>query len=251
MPIKVVPRSDAKCRNAEAGVDDKPSKLFDGGGLFLQVMPHGSKLWRLKYRFAGAEKLLLIGAYPGVSLASASDERTRAKELLRKGSDPVVRRQMNRPSIENVAQNTLESLAREWHTQQKPGWADSHASKVLLRMEKNIFPWLASLPIATVTAPILLTALQRLERRGALDTARRLLQCLIQIFRYAIRTSRVEHNIATDLIGATAAPVVNKYASTQDPALLGRLLRDIDCYEGSLGTRTALALAPMRLCRPG
>jgi len=149
MPIKVVPLSDAKCRNAKVGADAKSIKLFDGGGLFLQVMPNGSKLWRLKYRFAGAEKLLSIGAYPGASLASARAERAKAKDLLRQGSDPVVRRRMDRLNMESSAQNTLESIAREWHAQQKLGWADSHASKVLLRLEKNIFPWLGALNIAS------------------------------------------------------------------------------------------------------
>ncbi len=251
MPLKVVPLSDVRCRNAKPSRDGRQVKLFDGGGLYLQVMPNGSKLWRLKYRFAGAEKLLSFGAYPAVSLASAREDRERAKDVLRSGSDPLVQRRIDRLSAENGARNTLETIAREWYAKRKSGWADSHATKVMLRLEKNIFPWLGSLPITSITAPLLLSALQRVEARGALDTARRLGQYLIEIFRYAIQTSRAEHNPATDLKGAIASPVANKYASIEDPVLLGRLLSDIDCYQGSFITRTALALAPMLFCRPG
>ena len=251
MPKKIAPLTDARCRNAKPGSDGRMVKLFDGGGLYLQVTSSGSRLWRLKYRFAGTEKLLSLGPYPDVSLASARDARQRARTQLQDGTDPSANRQADRAAAADGARHTLESIAREWHSKQSPGWASSHADKVLLRLEKNIFPWLGKLPIASVTAPMILSALQRVEDRSALDTARRLRQYLNQVFRFAIQTSRAKHNVAADLVGATATPVAHKYASIQDPEELGRLLRDMDCYAGSLITRTALKLAPMLFCRPG
>ena len=251
MPRSKAPLTDIACRSAKLSDESKPKKYFDGGGLYLHVMANGSKLWRLKYRFGGKEKLLAIGAYPEVSLASARDARRLARQTLISGDDPLVEKHAMRAAIVADASNSLESVSREWHAKQIPGWALTHSSKVLLRLEKNVFPWLGKVPIGDVTAPMILTALRRVEDRGALDTARRVRQYLSQILRYAIQTSRAQHNVAADLVGATAHPIAQKYASIQDPALLGRLLRDIDSYEGSQITKTALKLAPMLFCRPG
>ena len=198
MPRTKAPLTDIACRTTKLSEDGKPRKHFDGGGLYLHVMANGSKLWRLKYRFGGKEKLLALGAYPEVSLASARDARRQARQILISGRDPLAQKHAMRDATVADASNSLESVSREWHAKQALGWALTHSSKVLLRLEKNVFPWLGRAPISEVTAPMILTALRRVEDRGALDTARRLRQYLSQILRYAIQTSRAQHNVAAD-----------------------------------------------------
>lgn len=251
MPAKIPPLSDLRCRSAKPDPEGRNLKLFDGGGLFLQISPNGSKLWRLKYRFGGKEKLLALGPYPSVSLAEARELREQARQRLRDALDPAVLKRIRQIEATTSAANTLEAIAREWHQKQASGWADSHADKVMVRLEKNVFPVLGPLPIQSITAPALLPSLQAIERRGALDTARRVRQYLTQIFRYAIQTGRAERNPAADLVGATAVPISHKYASIRDPKLLGRLVADLEFYVGSHVTRTALQLLPMLFCRPG
>lgn len=251
MPAKVPPLSDLRCRSAKADPAGKPHKLFDGGGLFLLISPTGTKHWRFKYRFAGKEKLLSLGPYPSVSLADARELRDQARQQLRASIDPAVARRIRQIEATTSASNTMEAIGREWHQKQSSGWATSHADKVLIRLEKNVFPVLGALPIQSITTPALLSTLQTIERRGALDTARRIRQYMVQIFRHAIQTGRAERNPAADLVGATAVPISHKYASIRDPQLLGRLVADLDVYEGSNITRAALQLLPMLFCRPG
>ncbi len=250
MALKRQSLTDVRCKNAKP-LAGKVQKLFDGGGLFLEVRPNGSKLWRLKYRFLGKEGLLALGAYPLVALAAARTSAIEAKRLLQEDINPAQKRKTEKQLRLVASENTLEAIAREWHLKFSPKWAPTHSSKVLLRLQKNVFPWLGARPIMEIKAPELLSALRRLEVRGKLDTARRVRQYLSSTFRYAIATGRAERDVAADLKGAIATPVSKNYASLTDPAEFGELLRAIDDYEGGLVVRTALALAPMLFCRPG
>lgn len=229
----------------------KTQRLYDGGGLYLEITPAGGKLWRQKYRFDGKEKRLAHGSYPEVSLASARERRDAARKLLAAGVDPGEHKKATKASKDDRAANSFEVVAREWFAKQKATWVPSHAEKILLRLENDIFPWLGARPVAEVTAKELLATLNRVVGRGAVETAHRTLQNCGQVFRYAIVTGRTERNPAADL--RSALPPVKKVhrAAITDTKAVGGLLRAIDAYTGSLVTRCALQLAPLVFVRPG
>ncbi|MFX1763299.1 integrase arm-type DNA-binding domain-containing protein [Paraburkholderia sp. A1RI-2L] len=241
--------TDTTIRNAKP--DDKPRKLFDGGGLFLLIAPTGGKLWRLKYRFDGKEKLLALGVYPDVSLKDAREGRDKARKELAKGVDPSATRKAEKASNLGRAANSFEVIAREWFAKFAPTWADSHSSKIIQRLENDVFPWLGARPVAEITAPELLTVLRRIEDRGALDTALRAKQNCGQIFRYAVATGRAERDPSGDLRGALAPVTHQNFAALTDPKDVAELLRAIEAFRGTFVVKCALQLAPMLFVRPG
>ncbi len=241
--------TDTEIRNKKSG--PKPIRLFDGGGLYLEVAPSGGKWWRLKYRFEGKEKRLSLGVYPDVSLKDARERRDDARKLLANGIDPGVNRKAAKATKAILQTNAFEVIAREWLTKMKTEWADTHYSKVLLRLENDVFPWIGPNPITEVTAPVLLTVVRRVLDRGILDTPHRILQSCGQIFRYAIATGRAIRNPVPDLRGALPSPQGKNYPSITDPVKVGELLRAIEGHHGSLAVNCALRLAPLVFCRPG
>jgi integrase len=241
--------TDTAVRNARPR--EKAYKIADGHGLYLQVEPNGSKLWRHRYRFDSKEKLLSYGAYPVVTLAQARERQFESRRLLSNNVDPAEHKKQSRRSAVVASANTFEAIAREWFLRFSSVWAKSHSSKVLLRLENELFPWLGSRPIASIEAVELLESIRRTEDRGARETARRCLGYCGQIFRYAIATGRAKYNTAADLRGALAPVKTTHFASITNPSGVGGLLRAIDGYQGSLVTRCALRLAPLTFVRPG
>ena len=229
----------------------KTQKLFDGGGLYLEVSPKGRKWWRLKYRFGGKEKKLALGVYPEVSLKEARDRRYQAKRLLDECIDPGERRQAIRKEIQGQAAITFESVAREWFSGHEPTWAKSHSSKVIGRLEKNVFPWLGKKPINSITPPQILEVIRRIEERGVLETAHRTLATCGQVFRYAIATGRAQRDVTADLRGALPPIKRKHFAAVTEPDQVAVLLRQIHGYAGSLVVRCAMQLAPLVFVRPG
>ena len=244
-----MPLTDIAIRKAKP--TDKPQRLPDGGGLYLELSSAGGKWWRLKYRFDGKEKRISLGTYPDTSLASARDKRDAARKLLATGVDPGEHRKATKAAGEERAANSFEIVAREWFAKQATRWVASHSDKVRLRLENDAFPWLGHRPIADITAKELLTTLNRVVDRGAVESAHRILQNIGQIFRYAIVTGRTERNPAIDLRGALPPVQATHRAAITDPAKLGGLLRAIEGYEGALVTQCALRLAPLLFVRPG
>ncbi|GGA01406.1 tyrosine-type recombinase/integrase [Dyella caseinilytica] len=230
---------------------DKPKKLADGGGLYLLLNPNGSKWWRFKYRYAGKEKLLSLGTYPDTSLADAREKRDAARKQLAAGIDPGAHRKAEKAAGEERAANSFEVVAREWHAKQSKSWVELHASRIMLRLENDIFPWLGTRPIADISAKELLATLNRIVDRGAAESAHRVLQNCGQVFRYAIATGRAERNPAADLRGALPSVKQTHLAAITDPNAIGALLRSIDGYQGSFVTKCALKLAPLLFVRPG
>lgn len=244
MPLTVVQVKNAKPK-------EKPYKLADERGLYLLVNPNGSKLWKLKYRFAGIEKKLSLGSFLDVSLAAARDARDEARKQLANNIDPGVLKNSIKRSKKQAAENSFEAIAREWHAKFTPKWTKEHGERILIRLEQNIFPWVGKRPIIEVTAPEILSALRRVENRGAVETAHRISQICGQVFRYAIVTGRAERNPAADLRGALAPVKQQHHASITDPVEVGKLLRAINDYRGSFVTKSALQLAPLVFVRPG
>jgi hypothetical protein len=150
--------------------------------LYLEVAPSGGKWWRLKYRFGGKEKRLSLGVYPDVGLKLARDRRDDARKLLANDVDPGEHRKAAKVAEGESAATSFAVLAREWFAKFKPNWVASHADKIISRLERDMFPWIGSKPIAELKAPELLTCLRRVEARGALETAHRMLQNCGQIF---------------------------------------------------------------------
>lgn len=242
-----MPLTDTTIRNAKPG--DKPVKLYDAGGLYLEVAPSGGKWWRLKYRFNKKEKRISLGVYPDVGLKDARARRDEARKQLASGIDPGESRKAQKAA--RTGQNSFEAVAREWFAKFSPNWTPDHADRIIRRLERDIFPWMGTKLIGDVTAPELLAGLRRIENRGAVETAHRVMQNCGQVFRYAVATGRAERDPSVDLRGALPPVKGKHHASITDPKTIGELLRAINDYQGSFVTQCALRLAPLVFVRPG
>jgi len=229
----------------------RTQRLFDGAGLYLEVSPKGGKWWRYKYRYAGKEKRISLGVYPDVSLKEARDRRYQARKLLDDYIDPSEHRQNILAQIRIYAANTFEVVAREWFVQREPGWVAGHSSKIIRRLEKDVFPWIGRKPISGITPPQLLEVARRIEGRGVLETAHRALATCGQVFRYAVATGRADRDITADLRGALRPIKRAHFSAITDPEKVAVLLRQIHGYAGSVIVRCALQLAPLVFVRPG
>ena len=241
--------TDAKVKKAKPG--ERPIRLFDGGGMYLEVQPTGARYWRHKYRFDGKEKLLSLGVYPEVTLAKAREKRAEARDLLSKGVDPSAARKARRSARSEVAADSFEAVACEWHANKSGGWSADHAKRTLLRMETNVFPRVGPQHINSITGPELLAVIRRVEARGAIETAHTIMQQCGQVFRYGIATGRCERNPAADLRDALKPVIVTHMAAVTDPKEVGALLRSIADYQGHPVTRSALLLSALVFQRPG
>jgi integrase len=236
--------SDVKARNAKPG--EKLYKLTDEKALHLLVMPSGSKLWRLSYRFGGKQKLISLGVYPEVSLATARERRDEARKLLAAGIDPSAKRK-----AEKLAQaDTFRAVAEEFLTQREAKWAPTHADKQRRRLER-LYPYIGDKPVTGIKAADLLVPLRALESAGLGETAARSRAVAGQVIRYAIATGRAENDPTAALRGALAPVQGRHHAAVTEPKAFGALLRAIDGYEGEPITRAALRLLPLVFVRPG
>jgi len=229
--------SDASVRNAKPKT--KSYKIADGEGLFLLVMPNGSKYWRLKYFFAGKEKLLALGVYPEVALADARDRRAQARKVLAAGKDPGQAKKQAKQLETAKTANTFEAVAREWYEQRKHEWSPKTAGMVLDRLERHILPRLGQQPIAEINAPEVLAVLRVVEGSGALEMTQRVKHICGQIFMYAIATGRAERNPVMDLRGALKTPVTKHRAYLRETELPA-YLKKLKTYIGTPLTKLAL-----------
>lgn len=230
---------------------DKPTKLTDGGGLYLLLNPNGSRWWRLDYRYGGKRKTLSMGIYPDVGLKEARIRRDDARKLLASDVDPGENRKAVKAAKFERATNSFEAIAREWFAKYSSTWKASHGDRIIRRFERDLFPWIGGKPIAELTAPEVLAAVRKIEGRGALETAHRALSNCGQVFRYAIATGRASRDISADLRGALTPVKTEHFAAITDPKQVGALLRAMDGYTGSQIVRYALRLAPLVFVRPG
>jgi integrase len=243
------PLTDLAARTAKPAA--KPYKLAAGAGMYLEVMPNGSKYWRLKYRIAGKEKRLALGVYPETTMKKAQDDRDKARIAIREGRDPSAERRTERVRKVVAAENTFEAITRAWLALQRKKLAPSTFDKATWTFETLAFPWLGRLAITEIEPTHVLGVLKKVEARGRHETAHRLKQRIAQVFRYAIALGIVRMNPATELRDALAPIVSTRRAAITDPTEIGRLLRDIDAYEGGFVVASALRLAPLVFVRPG
>ncbi len=241
--------TDTQVRNAKP--QSKPYKLSDTEGLFLFVTPAGGKLWRLKYRLAGKEKLLALGKYPQVALAEARKSKDKARKSLADGADPAVLKQRAKHQSFNDGGNTFAAIAAEYIAKRKrEGLAQPTVTKAEYFL-KNLMPRIGRLPVKDITAADILASVRKLERSDALESAKRTLQFAGRVLSYAVVTQRLKSNPARDLRGALTSHDVKHHAAILNPLKVGELLRAIDGYEGFPLTRLALQLSPHVFKRPG
>lgn len=241
--------TDAAIRNTKP--TDNPQKLFDGGGLFLLVTPNGGKWWRIKYRYAGKEKLLSIGTYPEVSLKDARERREEARKHIANGDDPSALKQQTKINMRINATNTFKAVADEWMSKQVKKNSEATHKRHNMILTNDLLPWLGKRPLKEIRAPELLTAIQRIESRGANELAHRALRLANKVFLYGIVTGKAIYNVAADLRGALEPVVVTHRAAITDPKEVGGLLRAIESYKGTFTVKCALQLSPMFFARPG
>jgi len=229
---------------------DKIYKMFDGGGLFLQVEPKGGKYWRYKYKYGAKEKILSLGVYPTVTLADARDKHREAKQLLDKNIDPKEARKQQEEQIIRDQENTFELVARAWYEKKKAGWKETHATKVWRRVEMHVLPMLGKRPIRHISSEEVIKCIERIEASGANDIARRALQTIKDIFKHAAIRNMCERNSIWDLepkyIIAPKQEKNNPYLEAKE---IPELIYKIDRYKGDYRTVMALKLTLLFIVR--
>ena len=244
MPLTVTAIRKAKPR-------EKPRKLYDSRGLYLEIAPRGTKAWRFKYRFAGKEKRISMGIYPEVPLRLARQRRDEARKLLARDIDPSAHRKAQKRSRRELAGNSFEAVATEWLAKHSPNWSAGYLKRLEREFRHDVFPYIGSKPVAELAAPELLAVVRRVEERGHLPMAHKILQTCGRVLRYAVATGRAERDVSWDLRGALPPMKVRHFAAITDPKEVGPLLRLLDGYSGTLPVRCALRLVPLLFVRPG
>ncbi len=236
--------NDTLIRNAKPG--STPKKLSDGDGLYLLVQPNGARWWRMKYHFGGIEKMLSVGVYPEISLKLARKRREEIREQVAAGVDPGARRKAEKRS----RTHTFEAVAREWCGKRSLIWSGSYASSVIARFEQDIFPLIGDKPVKTLVAADFLDCLERMEKRGVVETAHKMKTKCSEVMRYAVATRRAERDPVVDLKGALTPVRRKHYATITYPKEVGALMRSIDTYDGkSRVVHCALRLLPLVFVR--
>ncbi|MBV8468710.1 MAG: integrase arm-type DNA-binding domain-containing protein [Burkholderiaceae bacterium] len=245
----------------EAG---KARKINDGNGLVLEARPTGVGWWRFRYWLDSREGMLSLGVYPDVGLKDARERRDDAKRQVAAGQDPSTERKVAkaarvaRAAVDRLVDEgkpvpgTFEHTAREWLTTVHQAKVSAgHADRTRIRLEQDAFPWIGRRPIGEIQGPELLAMLRRIEARGAIETAHRLKDSCGQVFRYGVACGLCERNPAADLRDALQPVLSRHHAAIIEPKQAGKLLRDIEEYQGHPITRAALRLSAMLLLRPG
>jgi integrase len=225
-------------------------KYTDGHGMFLLVKAAG-KYWRMNYRYTEKQKTLALGVYPEVSLAKARKRRESARELLADGIDPSQAKQDDKKSKISEAAHTFEIVARHWLAKTASERATSTQEKVTGWLDHDVFPFIGARPIATIGPRDVLAAVQKIENRGAIDSAHRVKQICGQVFRFAVASGFAERDVTVDLKGALAAPERGHYAAITEPKQVAALLRSVHGYSGHPYALAALKLSPLVFVRPG
>lgn len=261
MARELIP-NDVAIRSVKLG--DPRKRLTDGAGLYLLLfVKGGAHGWRLDYTFAGRRKTLSLGTYPDTTLALARRKADQARQLVSAGIDPSAARReakvdaAEQRQAERLADaglpplGSFEQVAREWFETRRGEWSDGYSSKVIARLEADVFPQIGRRPIGQVTPPELLEVLRKIEARGVIETAHRAHESCSQVFRYAVGKGLVASDPARDLKGLLRKPKTTHFPAITKPERLAELLRACYGYAGTPVVRAALRLAPMLLLRPG
>ncbi len=245
-----MPLSDTFVRQVKHSGAKAGDKHTDGDGMYLHVSATG-KYWRLNYRFAGKQKTLALGVYPEVSLSAARKKREKAREQLAEGIDPSAAKREEKAAAARAGADTFQLVGREWLEKTAARRGPDTQSRVVSWLEKNIFPSIGAIPITALAPRDVLDAVRKIEERGAVDSARRVLGYISQIFEYAIAAQMVGADVTVGLHRALAEKEQKHYAAITNPTQAGALLRAIHAYHGHPYVTAALKIAPMVFVRPG
>lgn len=239
--------TDVKLRNLK-----KPGKHFDGAGLYLEITPAGGRYWRLKYRFAGKEKRLAFGVYPEVTLAEARQRTEAARRVLRDGVDPSVEKRTRKLEQQAKALNTFEAVARDWLEHSKAKWTPTTKAQILASLERGIFPTLGARPIADIRPGEVAAAVKAIEKRGAGETAGRVLQRVRAVFRFAAGNERLGVNPMAEIKpGEILKPRQVTHRAALPAKELPAFLKRFAAYDGDPHTINAMKLLILTTVRPG
>jgi integrase len=244
--------TDAECRNATCPPEKTRARLADAGGLYLEVSPNGSKRWFWKYRTEGKEKRLALGSYPSTGPKDARAARDAAKAQKTGGNDPIKARKAEKIKAANPEGDTFKAVALEWYGLQTPTWSASHATRTLRNLEKDLFPYVGAKLMTDIHPMELMAAVKKVEERGAMEAARRVLDTAGQVFTHWLPMAPPQYRNITEGLKARLTPrVKGHFAAITEPGRFGELMRAIRAYKGGPLVRTALQLAPLLYQRPG
>jgi integrase len=230
--------------------DESPYKLSDGGGLHLLVTPTGGKLWRWKYRFDGAEKLMALGRYPEVALADARERRDAARKRLANDIDPMAERKAEKTAVLVATEHTFQKIAEQWLEHWRGNKSARHSATTRNRLKVNVYPVLGERPIAEVEPMELVQLAKGIEGRGASDMAKRILQIVGMVFRYDVAHGYSKRNPAAEIRPSDILKPTRKTNMARiDAKELPALLRSIEVYEGRQLTRLAIKLMALTFVR--
>ncbi|MCL1483654.1 MULTISPECIES: integrase arm-type DNA-binding domain-containing protein [unclassified Marinobacter] len=229
----------------------KRTKLADGNGLYLDIQPAG-RYWRLKYRYAGKEKLLALGVYPETTLKQARAYRDEARQMLANDTDPAAYRRLSENQRREAAANTFRAVALEWleKVHHKSVGATTY-QKNARRLEMHVYPKLGTRPLSDIEPPDVLDVLRTIESKGHADNAHRLKTIIGQVFRYGVSTGRTKRDVTADLRGLLSAPDVRHHPAVITPDEIAHLLQELHAYWGNPTVCAALKIAPYVFLRPG
>lgn len=242
--------TDTAVKNAKLDQDKKQQKLTDGGGLYLLILKSG-KYWRYNYRFNGKFKTLALGTYPELSLKEARKKHEIEHERVRNNIDPSIHKKIQKLNRIDLSDSTFESIARQWFSEFKDTWVDTHAKRLIARLENDVFPWLGERPISEIEPPEILEVMRRVQARGALESAHRVRHVCGQVFRYAVAIGKATRDQTADLKGALPSHRTKHFAAITDEEELSTLINAIQNYKGTFVVRCALQLSPLVMLRPG
>lgn len=240
--------TDTQIRNTKPG--NKTVKLTDGGGLYLEVTPAGGKHWRYRFRLEGKENVFVIGEYPAVKGADARRLRDEAKVLVKQGINPTQARKLKKLEVQYENAQTFKAVGDEWFADKSRPWSDGYRHSVRTILDKDLYPHLGSLPISSITTPIVHQTIKKVEARGAATRAILARQIVGSVFKLAVITSRADYDIAAPLKGQIARRRV-EHRRHLERADIGDFLRRLEDYTGHRQTVIALRLLLITAVRPG
>ena len=247
--------SAIEVRNARP--QEQPYKLTDAKGLFLHIAPSGKKTWRYRYTINGKESTYVIGEYPVMSLEAARKERAEMREKVKTGSNPAIeRRQLKQAAIEakeeerRAAANSFGAVAHEWFHNKQAGWSAAYAKTNMVKLRNDVFPAIGDIPVDQITPPMVLEIIRAVEARGAGETAKKCLEIMNGVFRYAIQTGRATYNSAADMRGALKARKVIHHPMIQ-PSELPEFLQALTKSDIHITTKLALQFTILTAARSG
>jgi integrase len=230
----------------------RPYKLSDGDGMYLLVQPNGARYWRMKFRFAGKEKLFAIGVYPEVSLKEARTKCDEARRMLRGGLDPSAAKQAGKRQAKFEVTNAFQAVARDWIEHQSARWEEITRTRILAQFEADVFPMIGKTPIADLKARDAIAVAKAIEARGAGEMASRVLQRMRSVFRHAVVTERIESNPMLDVKpDEVLRPRQTEHRAALPESELPEFLARLDTYDGDPTTKHALSLLVLTAVRPG